>query len=369
MTRIALTLIAAWVIATSTSAIAQPTAAGETCDAAEFAEEVMNEHIGRGLCPRPKDPTLERLDSLNKQTRAADSAVFFEVLRSLRDYARATAPSRASWREGLAQQIDRAFTLAKESRLPPSYFAAARFATPDLDPESCLFVTSDAGLPGYACYVLKGAPAPTHMTVYELSDFADAYLAHRALGIALAASLKLEVPALEAAQRRLALASKRWSNLRKRGYLQYPWELALSNVFAAYTDYQACFAHDAYCTGEEGLDPERMRLIALHPGVGMGFSGFGWKQEPSADASLAISLELLGVTYYRADFTSYLGASLGAIVNDGDFRDVRPGVFVHVTRWLHLGYLLSVFRSETRFDGTVFLSTDLGSAFGLDFLD
>lgn len=364
--RACLTLLAAWLC--TASAGAQPT----TCDAAEFAEEVMNNHPDRGLCPQPKDPTLERLDSKNKQTRAKDSAVFFEVLRSLRDYARASSPSGSSWREGLARQIDLAFSLAKDARLPPAHFAVARFATPGLDPETCLFVTGDAGQPGYACYLLKGSPAPAlhaAMAIYELSDFEDAYLAHRALGIALAASLKLEVPALEVALKRLALANKRWSNLRKRGYLQYPWELALSSVFTAYSDYQACFALDAYCTGEEGLDPERLRLIALHPGVGMGFSGFGWKQKPSADASLALSLELLGATYYEADFGSYLGASVGAVVNDGDFSDVRPGVFVHLTRWLHLGYLLSVFRRDTRFDGTLFLSSDLGSAFGLSFLD
>jgi len=366
VTRAIMTLIAACLCVSR--AAAQPTAA--MCDAAEFAEEVMNDHPGRGLCPKPKDPTLERLDSKNKQTRAKDSAVFFEVLRSLRDYARASATSGSSWRAGLAQQIDQAFSLAKEARLPPAHFAAARFATPDLDPEGCLFVTGDAGQSGYACYLLQGAPHPTSaIAIYELTDFADAYLAHRALGIALAASLKLEVPALEVALKRLTLASKRWSNLRKRGYLQYPWELAFSSVFSAYSDYQACFARDAYCTGEEGLDPERLRLIALHPGVGMGFSGFGWKQKPSADAALALSVELLGATYYRADFGSYFGASIGAVVNDGDFRDVRPGVFVHLTRWVHLGYLLSVFRSETRFDGTVFLSTDLGSALGLDFLE
>jgi len=360
-----LLLAAAWLC--TTSAAAQPT----TCDPAEFSEEVMNNNRGRGLCPQPKDATLERLDSRNKQTRAKDSEVFFDVLRNLRDYARAAPPRDFSWRAGLAEQIDRAFSLAKDSRLPPAHFAAARFATPDLDPEACLFVTGDNGLPGYACYLLKGTPHPSHaaITIYELSDFEDAYLAHRALGIALAASLKLDVPALEVARKRLELANQRWNNLRKRGYLQYPWELAFSSVFAAYSDYQACFAKDAYCTGEEGLDPERLRLIALHPGVGMGFSGFGWKQEPSANATLALSLELLGATYYRADFSSYLGASIGAVVNDGDFRDVRPGVFVHLTRWVHLGYFLSVVQRETRFDGTVFLSTDLGSALGLDFFD
>jgi hypothetical protein len=140
-------------------------------------------------------------------------------------------------------------------------------------------------------------------------------------------------------------------------------------VLTSYRDYQACFAVDAYCTGEQGLDPERTRLIALHPGVGMGFSGFGRNPRPSAHAALALSLELIGVTLYAADFKTYFGASLGAVVNGGDFRDVRPGVFVHLTRWLHAGYLMSFFRHDSRYDATVFLSSDLATTFGADFLD
>jgi hypothetical protein len=360
-----------WLFAASASA---QTAELSACDAAEFSAEVLNHDATKNLCPKPVDPVLERLFSQIERTQGKDSHVFFAVLRSLRDHCHGTEPS--SWRAALAQNIDDVFTRAKALRLPPAHFAAVRDATTELDPESCLFVTGDAGQAGYTCYFMAGTAKPAHpqgpqvaMAAYELSDFADAYLAQRALGIAYGAMLKLEVPALDQALKRLTLANQRWSNLRKRGYLQYPWELAFSSVFSAYNDYQACFASDAYCSGEEGLDPERWRLIALHPGVGMGFSGFGWKQKPSADAALALSLELLGATYYQADFSSYLGASLGALVNDGDFGDVRPGVFVHVTRWLHVGYLLSLFQRDTRYDATLFLSTDLGTALGVDFLD
>jgi hypothetical protein len=355
---------------------AQPTAADPqpgTCNAAEFGAEVINGPAHGNLCPKPRDRVLEHLSIRIAQTPSPNAEVFFEVLRSLRDHLQA-APTDSSWRVALARHIDEAFSLAKDSRLPSTHFALVRNGLPGVDPEDCLFITGDVGLAGYACYVLQGSARPAHpqgeqMVIHELADFSDAYLAHRALDIARRASLKLDVPALEAALKRLALANRRWSNLRKRGYLQYPWELAFSSVFSAYSNYQACFASDAFCTGEEGLDPERVRLIALHPGVGMGFSGFGWKQNPSADAALALSLEVLGINYYQADFGSYLGASVGAVVNDGHFGDVRPGVFVHVTRWVHLGYLLSVFQRETRYDGTVFLSTDLGSALGLDFLD
>jgi hypothetical protein len=362
----------------SASASAQPTAAATACDAAQFDSEVVSDpeekQPGTKHCPRPQDPVLEQLALKTAHASNKDAEVFFEVLRGLRDHLRASAPQASGWREGLARQIDDAFTQAKDSRLSPAHFALVHNPLPDRDPEACLFVTSYAGRPGYACYVVQGVPTPAQpqaaeMDVYELSDWRDAYLAHRALGIAHKANEKLDLPALQVALQRLTLANQRWSNLRKRGYLQYPWELALSSVFSSYSNYQACFAKDKFCTGEEGLDPERVRLIALHPGVGMGFSGFGGKQKPSLDAALALSLELLGVTYYHADFGSYFGASLGAIVNDGDFGDVRPGVFVHVTRWLHVGYLMSFFRREARYDATVFLSTDLGSALGLDFLE
>ena len=351
-------------------ASAQPDPAS-VCDAAEFDAEVIHGPAGRALCPRPQELELERLWIKLERASNKDTQAFFEVLRALRTH---LAKSDASWRLGLAGQIDDALAQVTGSRLPPLRFALVRNAVPDLDPEACLFVTGDAGLPGYACYVLRGTGSPVHpqraqMAVHELSDFRDAYLAHRALAVAHKASLKLDLPALEQALERLARANQRWSNLRGRGYLQYPWELAWSSVFSAYNAYQACFAADAYCTGEEGLDPQRFRLIALHPGVGMGFSGFGWKQKPSADAALALSLEVFGATYYASDFRSYVGASVGAVVNDGDFADLRPGVFLHLTRWVHLGYLVSVFRSATRYDATVFLSTDLGSALGLDFFD
>jgi hypothetical protein len=298
------------------------------------------------------------------------------VLKSLRDHCQTTDP--LTWRAGLAQHIDAVFDTAKNLRRPPADFAAVRNTDSTLDPESCLFMTGDPGTSDYACYILAGTPEPKHplgakasLTVYALQDFADAYLAHRALGIAYGALVKLDVPALTEALARLAQANQRWDNLRKHGYLQYPWELWLSSSFAAYSDYQACFANDAYCTGEQGLDPQRLRLIALHPGVGMGFSGFGWKEKtkPSSDASLALSLEVLGATYYQSNFKDYLGASLGAVVNDGDFSDVRPGVFVHLTRWLHLGYLVSLFQKSTRYDATLFVSTDLGSALGASFLE
>jgi hypothetical protein len=41
---------------------------------------------------------------------------------------------------------------------------------------------------------------------------------------------------------------------------------------------------------------------------------------------------------------------------------------VHVTRWFHAGYLLSLFRDASRFDATLFLSMDLASAWGASFL-
>ncbi|HET8939936.1 MAG TPA: hypothetical protein VFN67_41130 [Polyangiales bacterium] len=352
------------------SAVAQPAPASSACGALAFTTEVLSNDKHTNLCPKPIDPTLEQLQGTLERTAAKNTAVFFEVLATLRDYCHSET---STWRTALAEHIDTVLATAKGLRRPPADFAAVRNTDSAIDPESCLFMTGDTGSADYACYVIAGTPSPAKasLVTHVLTDFADAYLAHRALGIAYAAMVKLDVPALQQALTRLNEANQRWDNLRHRGYLQYPWELWLSSTFAAYSDYQACFAKDAYCSGEEGLDPERLRLIALHPGVGMGFSGFGWKdkQKPSADAALALSLELLGATYYQGNFKNYLGASLGAVVNDGNFADVRPGVFVHLTRWVHLGYLVSLFQRDTRFDATLFLSTDLGSALGASFLE
>jgi hypothetical protein len=353
-----------------------PAAPVSACTETEFAAEVMGEERDRGLCPRPADPTLERLLSTIQRTADTDQAVFQAVLEELRDRCRAADPNPVSWRAGLARHIDEVLATTEGQRRPPADFAAVRGRDSDIDPAtSCLFMTGTAAESGYACYLAPGQTAPAHpqgdsaqMAVYALGSFEEAYLAHQALGIAHGALLKLDVPGLRKAVARLALANKRWDNLRKHGYLQYPWELAASGVFANYSDFQACFASDHQCTGEEGLDPERVRLILLHPGVGMGFSGFGANPKPSADAALSLSLEALGATFYQESFKTYFGVSVGAIVNDGDFGDVRPGVFVHVTRWAHLGYLLSL-RSESRGDATIFLSSDFGTALGLGFLE
>ena len=95
----------------------------------------------------------------------------------------------------------------------------------------------------------------------------------------------------------------------------------------------------------------------------------GDHDEPSADTAIALSLEAAGAVVYTESFETYFGASLGAIVNDGDFRDPRVGVFVHATRWVHAGYLMSFFRDATRYDASIYLSMDLGTAFGASFIE
>jgi hypothetical protein len=343
-------------------------AQAEPCGALEFAQEVLIGDSTTSVCPKPDDQTLDALSLELERTFKQDTRGILAVLKGLRDHLRA-AKQPQSWRAALAERLDALLQRNPKAPRPVASFAAVRGPASGLDPDACLFVTSDAGQPDYACYVLAGTVKPRGPQVYELSDFGDAYIAHRALGLAYFALVKLDVVPLEAAIARLEQASQRWHRLRTRGYLQYPWELLLSSALSSYQDYQACFASDEHCTGEEGLDPERWRVIALHPGIGMGFSGFGKHPDPSLDASLALSIELFGLTRYNESFSSYFGASLGALVNDGDFRDLRPGLFVHLTRWLHLGYGLSVMREASRFDGTIFFSTDLGTALGLDFLD
>ncbi|HEX7480557.1 MAG TPA: hypothetical protein VF331_22345, partial [Polyangiales bacterium] len=260
-------------------------------------------------------------------------------------------------------------------RRPVAGFANARAPNEDVDPLECLWVVGEAGVDDYQCFIVAGAARPSTqpgkatIAIHELRDYAQAYEVYSVLVMTRSALLKLDLKGIDAVISRLQTARSRWSNLRTKGYVQYPWELALSVAFSAYNRYTACFAGDTHCTGNEGLDPESWRLVALHPGVGFGFVGFGPRQKikPSADAALSLSLEAIGFTSYNSSFSWYWGLAAGAVVDDGNFSDTRFGLFVHLTRLLHVGYLLSAMQSTTRGDATLFVSMDLGSMLGLDF--
>lgn len=345
------------------------------CGLADFYKEIIVRQPGE-LCPEPAEPPLDaivvRIDA--EQNARLEPAQADEVYRAaLRDL-KAQYASRIGWGAALAQGVDVALRARPGDAVPPSDFANVRVANPSVDPDGCAFVTGVHGAEGYACFALEGLAAPASpsdgasMTVHVLAPL-EAAVAFRVLSVTHSAISKLKLPAIDRAIERLRAAQKRFDNLRRYGYLQYPWELAIDSALAPRARYEACQTIEGRCDGDDALDPDSVRAIFLHPGVGIAASGFGDNGKPSADTAIALSLEAAGAVFYNASFEWYLGASAGAIVNDGDFRDPRLGLFVHVTRWVHAGYLMSFFRDESRYDASIYLSMDLGTAFGASFIE
>jgi hypothetical protein len=370
----AFVLLLTWA-ALCTAAHAQTAPA--TCDRLNFGLEVLSGVAGHNVCPKQLDSVLSELQARIKnapepaRTPRAETSGVFTALRALQARYRETP----SWGAAFVRGIDIALQSYRDKRRPLASFANARTPNEDVDPLECLWVVGEAGADDYQCFIVGGATRPTNqpgkptIAIHELRDYAQAYEVYSVLVMTRSALLKLDLPGIDAVLSRLKTARSRWSNLRRKGYVQYPWELGLSGASRAYGDYTACFAGDSRCTGQEGLDPERWRLIALHPGVGFGLVGFGPRQKikPSADAALSLSLEAIGFTSYNASFAWYWGLAAGAVVDDGQFGDTRFGLFAHLTRFVHVGYLLSVMQPSTRGDATLFVSMDLGSTLGLDF--
>jgi hypothetical protein len=367
---------AVWSLALCAACLVGHSHAQAQCTPADFGKEIIA-RIAGDKCPKPNEPELEaiigRIDAAiadDKLVATQRSAALLAELRKLGDAYR----QRPSWGASLGRGIDAAILRARSGELPLSGFANIRAPNAPPDPAECSLVAGTRGELDYACFVLQGSALPppasdgTRVSLHVLEPY-EAALAVRALSAAHSAISKLNIPELDKAIERLTQAEQRFDNLRKHGYLQYPWELALDTALAPRARYDACQATDSFCSGETGLDPASLRVIFLHPGVGIAAPGLGFKGKPSWDTAIALSLEAIGFVSYTESFETYWGLSGGAIVSDGDFGDTRFGLFVHATRWVHAGYLLSVLRDATRGDASVFLSIDLGTAFGASFLE
>ena len=368
--------VAAGSIALGIAGAAGQANAQATCTALDFGKEIIAQVPGSN-CPKPNEPKLDaliqRIDAAMADTTldaAKKGAVYLAALRELRSL----YGLRSGWGAGLTRGVDAAISSARSGELPLSGFANVRAPNAPVDPAECSLVTGTRGELDYACVVLQGAPTPapavdgTRVAVLVLEPY-EAALALRVLSAAHSAISKLNIPEIDKAIARLAQAQKRFDNLRQHGYLQYPWELLVDTALAPRSRYEECQTTDSFCSGEAGLDPTALRAIVLHPGVGLAAPGLGFKGKPTWDTAIALSLELAGFVSYTDSFESYWGLSAGAIVSDGDFGDTRFGLFVHATRWVHAGYLFSVLRDDTRGDASVFLSMDLGTAFGASFLE
>lgn len=276
-----------------------------------------------------------------------------------------TARKEPQWGADFAAQLDaflQAFTPGRCDKPLSLEFANLHPMNDGDDACSCPFETSSQGNPGYACFRF---PDPSACTVagtktYNLADAAAAARAYRLITLASAGAKRLRDNCTKIAVDTLKRAEGHWHTLLGEGYVQYPWELWFSRLLSNdYRNYTRCFASDPTCTGLEGLDPESLRPIFLHPGVGLGFPGFGKHDgKPSSRADAVVLLELIGFADYASDFKNYLGLSAIVGFEKADFARPRVGLLFHLSHYLQLGYLLGLVK-ETQLNGTLYLSIDL----------
>lgn len=330
------------------------------------------EHFGPGpvqRCPLPKETSLLEVTYVDALTRPGSDAsgqrAAIEALHALAQRALA----EPLWGAGFAGRVQSLLEDLEPSRCEQAWDVAFTrvhaSSEPIADACGCTIVAGSPGEPGHACYRFQPPDDPSvcqpqGMQVYDLPDWNAAARALVLLRLANGALLQLSLKCRKLVVTRLTVAEKRWQRLIRDGYVQYPWELWFSRLVSSdYGDYARCFAGDATCTGEEGLDPNRLRPIFLHPGVGLGFPGFGKNDDaPSPKGELVILVEALGATLYDHEFKQYLGLSAIVGFQQADFSRPRVGLLVHLSRYLQVGYLYGLLE-ETTHNGTLYVSIDI----------
>lgn len=156
--------------------------------------------------------------------------------------------------------------------------------------------------------------------------------------------------------KRLKQAEKRWNRLSKFGYPENMLESFANGAF------RKLALRDCPKVGQEyacdnALDPGRLRIILIHPSVGVQLfdSGSVNGDDPTQVRPVFFG-EVIGANYYLPSFKWYFGMGVGVqISNDGIRSDFRPGVLLHLTPFVDVGISYS-----NRSDGATFsLNTDL----------
>jgi hypothetical protein len=151
----------------------------------------------------------------------------------------------------------------------------------------------------------------------------------------------------------VAESLRTWHRYR-RGLFQFPWELA----FNGWLERKA--PSGRACPKGDGLGPCPVQYILGHPmaalGVQLNNQRDPGKVERVAAATLAI--EGVGVVFYNKSFRHYFGAACAVGFDNLVFEDPRVGPTLHLTRFVNVGYLISV-RGEYKGDGTVLIAGDL----------
>ncbi|MET0385645.1 MAG: hypothetical protein ABW321_06785 [Polyangiales bacterium] len=362
-----LTLVAALLLPLLTAASVR----AEPCTPRDVVRGHFNDQASsRALCPLPSPTELVTPEAATVLTAppgngARAAAELLEALRTLSDRAR----GEPVWGAAFADHLDALLDGIDPRQCEQPWevgFSSLRAPAETLDGCQCAFEVGSDGAAGHACYRFLQPTAAERscehprVQLYDLPDWPAAARAFEIHQLARAALVHLGTRCRVLVATRLASAETRWQRLVTQGYVQYPWELWLSRAISDdYGSYSRCFAGDASCTGDEGLDPEPLRPIFLHPGVGLGFPGFGKRDgDLSAQGRLVIAVEAIGVNWYLDEFRHYLGASALVGFQDADFARPRVGLSVHLSRYLQVGYLWGFIKETTR-NGTVYVSVDL----------
>jgi hypothetical protein len=345
-----------------------PARAQDSCSARAVNRALLSaESDWPAACPRPSASELVGAETATALAVSPNTlerrAQLIAAARTLEQAARTQTP----WGPAFAQQLEALLNALHPSRCDKPLELSWTALRAPISSCQCAFEVGAVGDAGHACFRFPqaaGAALPAceqpGMQVHDLPDWLSVARAYMFYDLAHTALLALTNKCREAVVARLTQAEQRWHRLVTRGLVQYPWELWLSRLIADdYGNYSRCFASDPKCSGDEGLDPESLRLIFLHPGVGLGFPGFGDHDgQVKAKARLVLTVEALGIAIYDRELKEYLGASLGVGFQDADFARPRLGAFVHLSRYLQVGFLLGVV-SETKANGTLYVSTDL----------
>lgn len=110
-----------------------------------------------------------------------------------------------------------------------------------------------------------------------------------------------------------------WGSFNRRGYSQYPWELAINGLSRPAPD---------------DLSPPAHQFVFLHPSFGVEVGG-QWDELRRLDV---LAVEPLGYLRYNASRTSYVGVS--SVVTFPSNASVGVGAVVHLGRVAKLGYVV-----------------------------
>ncbi len=111
----------------------------------------------------------------------------------------------------------------------------------------------------------------------------------------------------------------RWENYNHNGYSQYPWELVVNGLSRP---------------APADLAPPARQIVLLHPSFGVEVAG-RWDQLQRLDV---LAVEPLGLLWYNASRTSYVGVS--ALVTVPSTAGMGVGALVHLGRVARVGYVV-----------------------------